>query len=213
MNQTQARALADPTRFRIFEYLSGAAHPVGVGELTAEFGLNHNAVRQHLAKLVEAGIVVRTTAPARGRGRPRQLYEIDPVVDEETGGPYRRLSLLLVEMLRSGESPAEVGRRAGLAAPVDLSSPGDAVDELGRAMKRGGFDPVLVDGEYGAEFLLRRCPFAETAAADPATVCALHLGLAQGLADRFEGVVVDELQPRDPRLAGCRLSFHVELAS
>jgi predicted ArsR family transcriptional regulator len=213
MNQQKARALADPTRYRIFEYLSGVVHPVGIGELTAEFGLNHNAVRQHLAKLVEAGIVVQTKAASRGRGRPRQLYEIHPVVDEESGGPYRRLSLLLVEMLRSGDPPAEVGRRAGSSDPVAVPSAEGAVDELGRAMKRGGFDPVLMDGEGGPEFVLRRCPFAETAVADPETVCALHLGLAQGLADRFHGVVVDELQPRDPRLAGCRLRFHVEAVS
>ncbi len=210
MIQQQARALADPTRYRIFEHLAGVAHPVGIGELTAAFGLNHNAVRQHLAKLVEAGIVIQTTAPAQGRGRPRQLFEVDPIVDEDTGGPYRRLSLLLVEMLRSGDPPAEVGRRAGFSTPVMSSSQATTVEELGQTMKRGGFDPILTEQNGAAEFVLRHCPFADTAVVDPETVCALHLGLAQGLADRLEGVVVDDLLPHDPREAGCRLRFHLE---
>jgi len=33
------------------------------------------------------------------------------------------------------------------------------------------------------EFTLGRCPFAEVAAADPDTICRLHLGLAEGLTE------------------------------
>lgn len=208
--QRQAKALGDPTRHGIFRHLAGAADAVGVGEITSHFGLNHNAVRQHLAKLVDAGLVIRRMAPAQGRGRPRQLFEVDPTADERwgVGGPYRRLSLLLVEILRSGDSAIEVGRRAGQAIELGARRPGRAIDELGLAMMRGGFDPVLVSDAETAEFVLRHCPFADTATADPDTICALHLGLAQGLADQFDGVVVDELVPRDPTRAGCRLRFH-----
>jgi predicted ArsR family transcriptional regulator len=210
MNQPQAKALGDPTRSRIFEYLARADHQVDVQELTTEFGLNHNAIRQHLAKLVDAGLVIQTLAPARGRGRPRQLFEVDPTGgDWSGGGPFRRLSLLLIDMLRSGDSPETVGRRRGQAIPTTPIPPERAVEGLGRAIRNGGFDPHLVrDGE----FVLRHCPFAEAAVADPDTVCALHLGLARGLADQFEGVVVDDLERRDPMRAGCRLRFHLENA-
>lgn len=210
MNQLQARALGDPTRHRIFEYLADVGEPVGVGEITDEFGLNHNAIRQHLAKLVEAGLVLQTVAPIRGRGRPRQLFEIDPTVDRDRDGPYRRLSLLLVEMLRTGDDPVEVGRRTGQAVTDQTGGEADSVGGLEQAMRRGGFDPLLVGESETPEFVLRHCPFADTAAADPDTICALHLGLAQGLADRFDGVVVDALEPRDPHRAGCRLRFHLE---
>ncbi len=208
--QQQARALGDPTRHTIFRYLSDAEDAVGVAELTAHLGLNHNAVRQHLARLVEAGLVTQKVAPAQGRGRPRQLFEMDPTADERwgVGGPYRRLSLLLVEILRSGKSAVEVGRRAGQQIELGSRRRGRATDDLGMAMMRGGFDPELVSDGETAEFVLRHCPFADTAAADPDTVCALHLGLAQGLADQLDGVVVDELVPRDPIHAGCRLRFH-----
>src|SRR5436190_7668299 len=113
--QQQARALGDPTRHEIFRYVADAPMPVDVPELTEHFGLNHNAIRQHLAKLVDAELVTETTAPATGRGRPRLCYEVAPAVESRWGvtGPYERLSLLLSEILRTGDSPVDVGRRAG----------------------------------------------------------------------------------------------------
>ena len=51
--QTQARALGDPTRHELFRYIVDAGRPVDVVELTEHLGLHHNAIRQHLAKLVE----------------------------------------------------------------------------------------------------------------------------------------------------------------
>ena len=53
--QEQARALGDPTRHGIFRYVADAQRPVDIAELTDYFGVNHNAIRQHLAKLVSAG--------------------------------------------------------------------------------------------------------------------------------------------------------------
>ena len=52
--QLQARALGDPTRHELFRYIADAGRPVDVAELTKHLGLHHNAIRQHLAKLVEA---------------------------------------------------------------------------------------------------------------------------------------------------------------
>ena len=61
----QAR-LGDPTRHDIFRYVADSDEPIDVAELTAHFGLNHNAIRQHLAKLVEAELVEEHAAPAVG---------------------------------------------------------------------------------------------------------------------------------------------------
>jgi hypothetical protein len=49
--QKQARALGDPTRYRIFRFIADAAEPMGVAALTDHVGLSHNAVRQYLAEL------------------------------------------------------------------------------------------------------------------------------------------------------------------
>jgi predicted ArsR family transcriptional regulator len=46
--------------------------------------------------------------------------------------------------------------------------------------------------------VLRRCPFAEVAAADPGTICQLHLGLAEGLAEGLGKLEVDPWSPRIP---------------
>lgn len=209
--QVQARALGDPTRHELFRALLAADAPLGVAELTAHVGLNHNAVRQHLAKLVDAGLVDESTARPRGRGRPRLEYVVDPAAAGRWGavGPYERLSVLLAEVLRSGDAPREVGRRSAEARAAH--EPGDGpADVLHRRMAGLGFDPEVRARGRRIEVVLHTCPFASAAATDPRTVCSLHLGIAEGVADRVDGLVVDELVPHDPRRAGCVLRAHVE---
>jgi predicted ArsR family transcriptional regulator len=210
--QTQARALGDPTRHKLFRYIADAGRPVDVAELTGHLGLHHNAIRQHLTKLVEAGLATGSTAPRVGRGRPRLVYTVDPSTESRWGvtGPYERLSLLLSEIIRTGRSPVEVGRRAGRQSRAARSPAADPVAGLVAAMERHGFEPTVKQRRRSADIVLGACPFATTASADPETVCGLHLGLAQGVADVLDGLVIDELVPRDPRRAGCRLRCHVE---
>ena len=143
--QQQARALGDPTRHRIFRYIADSDRPADVTEMTAHFGLNHNAIRQHLAKLVDAGLVVESIAATRGRGRPRLEYIVDPAADGRWGvtSPYERLSVLLTEMIHDGESPVEAGARAGRRHRVDGSTAEHAVAGITAAMAREGFDPEL----------------------------------------------------------------------
>ena len=208
--QQQARALGDPTRHSVFRYLASASAPVGVAELTEHFGFNHNAIRQHLAKLVAAGLVVEGKAAASGPGRPRLVYSVDPTSDSRWGvaGPYERLSLLLTEVIRTGDSPREVGRRAGRQMR-DASPDDDAVSLLCTAMARQGFDPELRRRRGGTDVLLHTCPFASAALADPGTVCQLHLGLSEGLVGDDGSVEVEELIAKDPRVANCRLKLQV----
>jgi predicted ArsR family transcriptional regulator len=209
--QVQAQALGDPTRYAIFRYVADAGRPVGVAELTAEVGLNHNAVRQHLAKLVAAGLLAASVEPPRRRGRPRLQYAVHPSAESRWGvtGPYERLALLLSEVIRTGDAPVEVGRRAARRERLGPARAVDPVDELVARMARHGFEPSLRRTGDRVEVTLAACPYESTALADPDTVCQLHLGLAYGIADSVGGVVVDELVPRDPRRAGCRLRCHV----
>ncbi|HEX7167335.1 MAG TPA: helix-turn-helix domain-containing protein [Acidimicrobiales bacterium] len=203
--QQQARALGDPTRHAIFRSIAAARAPVGVADLNREFPLNHNAIRQHLAKLVAAGLVVGRTSPPPSRGRPRLEYEIHPAVGGRwgTSGPYERLGRLLVEIIRSGRAAVDVGR--GAAPQFRVAEPsGDAVADLGAAMARQGFDPEVRAVRSGAEVVLHTCPFASVALADRHTVCALHLGIAEGLTEHSD-VKVTGLVAYDPRKAECRI--------
>jgi predicted ArsR family transcriptional regulator len=207
--QEQARALGDPTRHAIFRRVAEAEQPIGIADLNQHFDLNHNAIRQHLAKLVAASLVVETTAAGTGRGRPRLLYVIAPSVEGQWGttGSYERLSRLLVEVIRTGREPEDVGRRA--ADQFRIASPsGDVVADISAAMARQGFDPEVRAGRGGAEIVLHDCPFVSAALADRQTVCALHLGIAEGLADGTPGII-DELVAYDPRKADCRLRIRV----
>jgi len=213
--QRQARALGDPTRHQVFRVLADAARPVDVAELTEHFGLNHNAIRQHLAKLVAAELIVEAKAPVRGRGRPRLVYELDPRTESRWGvsGPYERLALWLAEMVRTGDSPVEVGRRAGRRQRLGDQGQILGVDLLVDQMARHGFDPTVHETQGEVEVVLRSCPFASAALADPDTVCQLHLGIAQGLVENADGLEVVELIPKDPRRAHCRLRCHVQVNS
>lgn len=212
----QARALGDPTRHRIFRYVVDAGRPVDVAELTDHCGLNHNAIRQHLAKLVAAGLVVEDRAPSTGRGRPRLVYEPHPAADSRWGvtGPYEQLSVLLTEMIRTGDSAVDVGKRSVTPARGRARVGEDPVAFVVEAMERRGFEPVVraARGDR-VDVVLRQCPFASAVLTDPDTICDLHLGMAEGIAELTgHRVVVDELHARDPRRAGCRLRLHLEPA-
>ncbi len=213
--QVQARALGDPTRHDIFRYLADAQVPIDVIELTDHFGFNHNAIRQHLAKLVDAELVCETRAEPTGRGRPRLRYSINPAAESCWGvaGPYERLSLLLAEIIRTGSTPVEVGRQAGKRRTTGNAHDQEPVSVLADQMARYGFDPTTRQRGDSVEITLRTCPFASAALFDPDTVCNLHLGLAQGAAESIGGLVVDELLPRDPRRANCRLRCHTVSAA
>jgi predicted ArsR family transcriptional regulator len=204
----EARALGDPTRFAIFQYLLDAEGSIGVRELTDHFGLNHNAIRQHLAKLRDAGLVLEEQAPSRGRGRPALRYRPMPGAVGRWGPvtPYEELSTLLVRVIQ-GEAVPDVGLAYGRALAGRASrEPFEALEEVARRL---GFEPRWVARRTGRELVLDRCPFASVASAAPEIVCELHRWLAQGVAlESSRGDVhVSNLVIRPPHRAGCRIQL------
>lgn len=207
----QARALGAGIRYDIFRHLADLGRPAGISELTEYFGLNHNTLRHHLNQLVQASLLVESQAPALGRGRPQYRYEVDPATDGRWGvtGPYEQLSQWLAEMVRTGDAPMEVGRREGrrrAALAEESAIPGQV---LADEMARQGFEPRSRREGPNMTITLDSCPFESTAQADPDTVCDLHLGMAQGLAETVGDVEVQALVRRDPRTAGCQLMCHI----
>lgn len=201
----QARALGAPTRRAMLALLAEAGEPVGVARLTESLGLNHNAVRNHLARLVEAGLVLEETEARATPGRPRLLYRLAPDSPGGVDQPYRRLAVLLATALASGDDPATVGRQSASNTAVrDSGVP--PVDALVSRFAAEGFEPTVRRRGRRADIVLGHCPFADAAMANPAAVCRLHLGLAEGAAEAIGGVHVDGLAAKDPRRAGCRLT-------
>ena len=205
--QQEARALGDPTRHRLFRYIAQSASPVGVAELTALVQLNHNAVRQHLGVLKDAHLI-REEREVRDRpGRPRLLYRLHPEVSErwDEAGPYAWLARLLASAIRRRLEPRDAGRQEGHRQAAEFPSPCEPVVALSAELTRRGFRPTMRDRGHTLEVVLGRCPFAQVAAADPVTVCQLHLGLAEGLTEGLGGLSVERLVTKDPHEAGCRL--------
>lgn len=205
----QSRALGDRTRLTIFTHLRDAPHPLGVAELAERLGVHPNAVRQHLDKLVAAGLVVEQTERRTGRGRPRLHYRPVPGAAERWGGagPYQTLAMLLLDLVGSGRTPRQVGWRAGYRLAVEHGLMTDSVGALEAAARQLGFEPRRETTGGGVDVVLQRCPFADAAAAAPEIVCELHHGLAEGITERVgDGARVTDLVVRPPQVAGCRLA-------
>lgn len=213
----EAEALADPTRLRLLEEIEAAEEPLDVAYLTESARVHHTVVRQHLARLCDAGLVEERTAKPVGRGRPKLLYSPAPGPRRrsEQAAHYRRLALLLAEAIGKDLDPAEAGRRAGVAAAVEavLGDEGgsvDALELLRRESERMGFEPeVDPRGDQQVDIVLTHCPFGDVAADEPETICALHAGIARGVAEATEELSFDGITVVDPVNAGCRLHLTV----
>lgn len=207
--QRQARALGNPTRFAIFEHVARVRSPVRVAALVERFGLNHNAVRQHLAKLCEAHLLVEEFAARSGPGRPALQYRLAPEAAGTWGtpSPYEELASLLLQMAAEGLSAREVGRRAGrqaaAAADVDRVTP---LDRLVREMDRRGLGPRSVPGSSGVDVVLDSCPLPYAAATHREIVCDIHRGLAEGFLEELgTDLEVSGLRMGTPGVAACTL--------
>lgn len=206
--QTEAKALGDPTRHRLFRYIADAPAPVTVAELTDYARLNHNAVRQHLSVLKDAKLVIEEAERRDRPGRPRLFYRMHPEAAGrwDTPGAYAWLAGLLSTAVRRGLSPRQAGRQEGHRRAAELAGTADPVDLLEEEMARRGFRPVRSSRGERTEFVLGRCPFVEVAVDDPQTICKLHLGIAEGFAEGLGNMEVEQLAVKEARRAGCRLT-------
>jgi predicted ArsR family transcriptional regulator len=203
----RARALAEPARRRVWEAVRAAPAPVGVAELAKLLMVHPNTIRLHLARLAEAGLVTEEREADRHPGRPGFRYRAagsDPVSEADA---YRRLARLLAQAVRAGTSARDAGRSAGAAEVAGLVG-ADPVEAIVHALAAEGFEPEVEDiTDEGVDVILQTCPFADAAADDPATICQLHLGLAEGAATAIGGLTVESLRINDPYQAGCSLQL------
>lgn len=193
----RAKALSAPTRAEIMTLLRNAASPLTAAALAEAIGIHHTAVRQHLAMLAEAGLVLSQALPVEGRGRPRTGYTA-----AADGAPYRELAGMLADAVRTGRSARDAGREAGLLVEPSADGP---IATLHDEAQRLGFEPRERRRGDVQEIVLGACPFADLATTQPETVCELHVGLAEGIAERAGGLAVDGIRLADPHRGGCRI--------
>ena len=70
---------------------------------------------------------------------------MSPAVESRWGvtGPYEQLSVLLAEILRTGDDAFDVGKRSVLRSPRRTNTGDDPVGVVVDEMERRGFEPVI----------------------------------------------------------------------
>lgn len=202
--------MGDPTRYALFSYLASSESGADVAELTKRFGVNHNAIRQHLAKLADCGLVSEETCEPVGRGRPRLRYRANPDAAQgrDTDAPYRQLSLMLLSLIAEGQSPEEAGYAEGRRCTDVAEDGADALGRLRLELAVQGFSPRIERGGDKASIVLTHCPYQEAVLQGGDVVCDLHRGLAKGMAEKLGCQIrVVGLRVRDPRSGSCRLEL------
>ncbi|WP_426311341.1 helix-turn-helix transcriptional regulator [Cellulosimicrobium sp. E-16] len=202
---TTYRALASSSRLTLLHALQERG-PMTVADLSREAALCPSATREHLQRLADAGFVRSAPEVRTTRGRPRILYEAiageDPPRDD---GASRRLgeSLVRAALTRAVLGHHEPGHHAAQGAGDDLAgtaraagrrlvdvlrasgqdapepTPENQLAALDDHLHQLGLDPELEEDRL--RFHLYRCPFLTLAADREDVVCAVHLGLVQGV--------------------------------
>ena len=214
-----AGARLGESRARVLDLLRGAPGPLGVQDVAGRAGLHTNTARFHLDGLVDAGLATREPQPRETPGRPCMAYR----ATDGDGPMGQRRYRLLAEMLTSmiaGMVPQpqtaaiEAGREWGRylteqPPPYRGLAAAQAVTKLASALEEIGFAPEVVAESGGYRLRLRQCPFREVAEQHQDVVCAMHLGLLQGVLEKSRAPVnADSLQPfAEPGSCVARLSI------
>ena len=201
LRRLRHRALAEASRVGILELLRSRREPLTVNDIADEMGLHPNTARVHLSILVEAGLVVETTAPGGAPGRPARLYEASGLEPDEQSG-YRLLASILAGHLSThSRDPAAAAEAAGSAwgrrlveLPRD-GRDGDPLPPVIELLDRLGFEPESHRGERGVSVELHHCPFRDIANDHPEVACAVHLGIIRGALRELGSDAEATLQP------------------
>jgi predicted ArsR family transcriptional regulator len=172
-------SLSDPTRRRLYVFVSRSNEPIGRDEAADALGIPRQTAAYHLDRLAEEGLVDveflrRSGRTGPGAGRPAKLYKRTDR-DHEVSLPPRRYGLaarILLEVVSKGAI-----KRKDLAAAAHRI--GAELGEVGldQALRETGYDPVMEEGEIR----FRNCPFHVLKTQDQRTVCNLNLGLVDGM--------------------------------
>jgi predicted ArsR family transcriptional regulator len=203
--------LSQPTRARLFGLLSSLKRAAPTDELAQTLELHPNGVRQHLETLVKAGLVVRERENV-GRGRPRDVWAIDPKAKPGGSAPtgYAELSRWLIKAIDGGPVDPQRIEERGREIGIGLAAPGGQTDPETRffdALSAMGFQPSRKPGKSGEmTYCLENCPYREAALEQQSVVCALHKGITSGILSSIDPETrMTGFKIKDPVKAGCEV--------
>lgn len=204
--------LAQPTRRRLFTLLGELGGSVSTDELAERLDLHPNGVRGHLARMHDAGLVIRRRVQ-RPRGRPRDEWAISPAA-RPGGDPPRAYGNLARWLARTiPATPARLreveaaGREVGRElASASATPPEQAITDALTAL---GFQPHIdrqPDGRVSCR--LGNCPYRDSVRENQEVVCTLHRGLTRGLLDQLAPTAtLARFVPHHPDHAGCEIDI------
>ena len=172
-------SLSDPTRRRLYVFVSRSNEPIGRDEAADALGIPRQTAAYHLDRLAEEGLVDveflrRSGRTGPGAGRPAKLYKRTDR-DHEVSVPPRRYGLaarILLDVVSTGAIKRKDLTAAAHRIGAELGEVG-----LDQALRETGYDPVTEEGEIR----FRNCPFHVLKTQDQRTVCNLNLGLVEGM--------------------------------
>ena len=182
-----------------------------IDELSVRLAITRNAVRQHVAALVNDALVVKAQTRASG-GRPEQLYALSEQGHECFPRQYVWFAQLLVESverevgvegmaLRLETMGTEVGKQL-LAQHPGLASQGQRVEKLGALLGQLGYDARAVGAGERDAIEADNCVFHTLAQRNP-HVCRFDLALLEA----FTGSAVEHDQCMAKGDGMCRFHF------
>ncbi|WP_375385651.1 ArsR family transcriptional regulator [uncultured Microbacterium sp.] len=147
-----------------------------ITELSEATALHPNTVREHLQRLEADGLVVRTIEHRTTRGRPRVLFTA-------VMGEAAISSPVAKRKVREAANRGDLMRRMIPDAEPDTRDlDPDALHQLDAIVEHladSGFDPAF--DAHNLTLEVRRCHHQATQADHRETLCAVHLGIMQGV--------------------------------
>lgn len=195
--QKVGAVLADPTRYKIYQWVLTATHPVTVSEAAREFKIHPNVARMHLSKLAEIDLLVAEAQKTGKGGRPGFVYNPSGQAVSLTVAPrdFHLLADLLVQSLAlmgdgAKDAVSQIGRTFGRrlanealdtigAEPAGLE---ESIKACAAALQRLGVSVAVTrSGDGMAHLVMRTCGFQEVATAHPEQICLLCAAMVEGI--------------------------------
>jgi len=189
-------ALADETRYSVYQYIVKQVQSVNVQQIAEQFGIHPNVARLHLTKLNEAKLITSELLNNKKGGRPARLYTLaeQPI---HLSFPKQENHLLLEWLLELVEA---MGTEAlEKAQNISYTSGHTSIQEslladqnfdqrielLSAAALSVGYIPNIVQKENKQiiTFSIFNCPYKGHLANHPHTICSIHESFLKGQFD------------------------------
>ena len=191
-------------RDQVLETLRAASKALSINALAEQLAIHPNTVRFHVHRLVAAGRVELAPGEVAGPGRPAHLYRARREMDRNGPTNYQLLARIMTGHLSDSErqpvkAAPELGRSWGPALVRDIPPRGAPtrsapLARLNSLLDDIGFKPEPNNPARAKQIRLRHCPFLDLVDDHADVVCALHLGLMQGVLSATNATVtVDQL--------------------